>query len=381
MEQLQTNVEIQTDKDDKESEDTLETNTLIEEVVNNIMSIAEECTTSDELRELVGYHHSINWEKPIVCYDGFEPSGRMHLAQGIMKANIVNTLTDNGCYFKFWVADLFAKMNHKLGGDMKKIRKAGQLMIEIWKLCGMNMDKVEFIWSSDEINKNPVAYYDRVHDICDNTSLKRILDCTPIMGRNDTDSLTMSQCLYPVMQCADIFHLKVNICQLGVDQRKVNMLARDYCTKKKIKRGKPIILSHHMLMGLNGDTKMAKSDPENAIFMDDMPSDVKRKVARAYCKPGDIVKNPILEYFKYIILPKFKNVELERSEEYGGNKIFSTYQQLETDFQLEQLHPADLKKMTIKYVVELLNPIQTELSQNNELKTLNNTVKKYKITR
>ena len=54
-------------------------------------------------------------------------------------------------------------------------------------------------------------------------------------------------------------------------------------------------------MGLNGDTKMAKSDPENAIFMDDIPSDVKRKIKRGFCEPGNVEKNPILEYFKYIL--------------------------------------------------------------------------------
>ena len=45
--------------------------------------------------------------------------------------------------------------------------------------------------------------------------------------------------------------LQADICQLGMDQRKVNMLAREYCdmTSPKIKH-KPVILSHHMLMGL-----------------------------------------------------------------------------------------------------------------------------------
>ena len=38
----------------------------------------------------------------------------------------------------------------------------------------------------------------------------------------------------------DIFFLKADICQLGVDQRKVNMLAREYCDSAGIKN-KPII--------------------------------------------------------------------------------------------------------------------------------------------
>jgi tyrosyl-tRNA synthetase len=70
-------------------------------------------------------------------------------------------------------------------------------------------------------------------------------------------------------QCADIFFLKADICQLGMDQRKVNMLAREYCDDIK-RKNKPIILSHHMLMGLlQGQEKMSKSDPNSAIFMED----------------------------------------------------------------------------------------------------------------
>ena len=46
------------------------------------------------------------------------------------------------------------------------------------------------------------------------------------MGRKDTEEMSAAQIFYPCMQCADIFFLKADICQLGMDQRKVNMLAR-----------------------------------------------------------------------------------------------------------------------------------------------------------
>ncbi len=35
------------------------------------------------------------------------------------------------------VADWFAQLNEKMGGDLKKIKVVGQYMIEIWKACGM----------------------------------------------------------------------------------------------------------------------------------------------------------------------------------------------------------------------------------------------------
>lgn len=45
--------------------------------------------------------------------------------------------------------------------------------------------------------------------------------------------------------------MQADICQLGLDQRKVNVLAREYCDQCKPKRKlKPVILSHEMMPGL-----------------------------------------------------------------------------------------------------------------------------------
>ena len=77
----------------------------LEKRFNEIMAIAAECVNPDELKELLATQDNI------ICYDGFEPSGRMHLAQAVLKAHIVRTLTSNGCHFILWVADWFAKMN------------------------------------------------------------------------------------------------------------------------------------------------------------------------------------------------------------------------------------------------------------------------------
>lgn len=48
-----------------------------------------------------------------------------------MKAINVNKMTTAGVTFRFWVADWFALMNNKMGGDLKKIRKVGEYMIEV----------------------------------------------------------------------------------------------------------------------------------------------------------------------------------------------------------------------------------------------------------
>jgi len=204
----------------------------------------------------------------------------------------------------FWVADWFALLNNKMGGDLKKIKIVGEYMIEVWKACGMDMNNVKFIWTSEEINSHSNEYWLKVMDIATRFKMPRIIRCSQIMGRENEEELFASQMFYPCMQCADIFHLKADICQLGMDQRKVNMLAREYCDLKKIKL-KPIILSHHMLMGLQqGEEKMSKSKPNSAIFMEDTAKDVSKKIASAFCPPGIIENNPCIDYLKHIIFQK-----------------------------------------------------------------------------
>ncbi len=229
------------------------------------------------------------------------------------------TLTRRG--FLCRVADWFAQMNNKMGGDLKKIQNVGKYLIEIWKALGMDMDKVEFLSASEEINKRPDEYWTLVMDVARKNNLKRIIRCSQIMGRNETDELSAAQIFYPCMQCADIFFLKADICQLGMDQRKVNVLAREYADDCRPKRRKPIILSHPMLPGLlQGQEKMSKSDPNSAIFMEDSELEVRTKIKKAYCPPGEIEGNPCIAYLKHIVLPWNTEFEIERSDENGGNK-------------------------------------------------------------
>jgi len=332
-----------------------------------IHSIGEECIQDQELKSL------IESGKEIICYDGFECSGRMHISQGILKVINVNKLTLAGCKFKFWVADIFAELNQKLGGRQDRIREAGNLMIETWKACGMNMDQVEFLWSWEEINKNPAKYWKLVLDIANTFDLNRMKKCTQIMGRGDDDHLMTGQVFYPVMQCADIFYLNVDICQLGTDQRKVNMLAREYASKKKMAHP-PIILSHVMLPGLDGSTKMAKSNPDNAIFMDDSEADVNRKIKRAFCAPLNLELNPLMDYVEHLVFPRLGKFLVTRKAEYGENHEYLEIKSLREDFGSGQLHPADFKPAVAKHINLMLEPVRDHFKKNPEAEKLRKKV-------
>jgi len=349
----------------------------IDEQISLLKEVGEEIINIDELRQLLKWKDDNN--EIIYAYDGFEPSGNIHIAQGLLRAINVNKITKAGVRFKFLVADWHAAANHKFGGDLDVIKKVGDFFIEVWKVCNMDLSKVEFIYAS-EIVKDP-AYWELVLKIAINSSLNRVKRCTQIMGRNDADTLTASQIMYPLMQAADIFYLPGNICQLGLDQRKVNMLAREVAPK--INKPKPISLSHHMLMGLGKppDTnltgidravklKMSKSDPDSAIFMLDNPTDVKRKINKAYCPPKETVENPVLEYCKYIIFELIDMFEIKRPDKYGGNIEYKNYEEMAKDYAQGKLNPPDLKPAVIKYLNQLLLPIREHFEKDEKAREL-----------
>jgi tyrosyl-tRNA synthetase len=349
-----------------------------------IASVGEEVITSDELIELLK-------SKPHpVAYNGFEPSGRIHIAQSIVAATNMNKLIDAGCKIKMFVADWHAQANSKYGGDLEKIQTTGQYFIEVWKACGMKLDSVEFIWASDLV-KDP-EYWQIVVKVAMANSVDRIKRCSQIMGRSDEENLSAAQILYPCMQAADIFYMGVDICQLGMDQRKVNVLAREVAPKLGYK--KPVVVSHHMLMGLleppKGVTdpvaraaamKMSKSIPDSAIFATDTKQEVEAKIKKAYCPQGQVEENPILEYCKYIIFQRYDAMVISRPEKFGGDLKFTSYEELASAFAENKLHPMDLKTAVAKYINELLQPIRDHFEHDTHAKKLKQTVEGYMVSR
>lgn len=319
--------------------------------LEKLCSICDEQPNIEQLRSLLE-------SKPnFTAYNGFEPSGRMHIAQALMTAINSNIITSCGGSMTILIADYFAFLNHKMGGDMDKIREVGKYFIEVFTHCGfMDMTNVKFIWASEFIASDPMKYWNMVMDISNFASLARIKRCCTIMGRAEDDkSLSASQILYPCMQAADVLSIEggVDIAQLGLDQRKVNMLAIEYAQSKHLK--KPIILSHHMLMGLKGkNCKMSKSDPNSAIFVDDSEEDVARKIRKAYC-PQTASDNPIIEYIQYLILPLQSHIVVK-------NVDYTNIETLCSDYEAHKFEPIDLKNGLTNALNQILTPVRTYFS-------------------
>ena len=333
-----------------------------------------------------------------------------------------------------WVADWHAMANNKLGGDLEKIKTTGKYFIEVWKASGMDLSKVEFLWASDMVKKSD--YWKLVLQVGKSNVLRRFIRTAEMMGRQESlDALTGANIIYSCMQVADIFMLGAKITQLGMDQRKINMLAREI--GPSLGYWKPVVVSHHMLMGLNRPIdltvddrklkidledrrskidnknlssnfypqnppstfnppssklqstitlKMSKSLPDSAIFMTDTPEDVKRKISKAYCPEGAVEENPILEYYKYIIFEsldrlQLQNIVVDRPQKFGGPVILNTYENLERLFREKQIHPLDLKNKAIDLLNKLLEPVRRHFEENDYAKQLLQKVKSFQITR
>ncbi|KAE8077123.1 hypothetical protein FH972_015720 [Carpinus fangiana] len=163
--------------------------------------------------------------------------------------------------------------------------------------------------------------------------------------------------------------VEADICQLGMDQRKVNVLAREYCDDIK-RKNKPIILPHHLLPGLlQGQEKMSKSDP-SSIFMEDDEAEVNLKLKKAYCPPKIVEGNPCLEYVKYLILPWFKEFIVERNAKNGGHKTFTSFEELIADYESGELHPVDLKPALSKALNKILEPVREHFKKDSNAKDL-----------
>lgn len=355
-----------------------------EERLKLVREVGAEIVTEEELKNL------LETKTHPVAYDGFEPSGKIHIAQGLMRAININKMIRAGVRFKILVADWHAWANRKMGGDLEKIQKVGKYFIEVWKGCGLSTENVEFIWASELTDSS--EYWKTVMQVATNCTVNRIVRCSQIMGRGEHETLSAAQLLYPSMQCADIFHLNVDICQLGLDQRKVNMLAREL--GPKLGFWKPVVVSHHMLMGLTKpkstatdkierviELKMSKSVPESAIFMNDSPEMVRQKLMKAYCPEKQVHENPILEYAKYIVFEKFDEFEIKRPEKFGGNAVFRSYPELEKAFVSGDVHPQDMKQSVADYINQLLEPVRRHFEKNRKARELADFVAEQDVTR
>jgi len=331
----------------------------------------EEVVTRDELVELFKTNSSPKH------YIGLEISGFLHLGSLISTGFKINDFVKAGVKCTVFLADWHTLINDKLGGDWETISKVSKYYQDAFNLVCPN---AEIVLGSKLYEEN-TDYWTELIKFTKHMSLARTMRTLTIMGRSKDDKkIELSNLLYPAMQAVDIHFLDVDIVHAGMDQRKIHMLVREIFPKKKWKV--PVAVHHKLLPGLSkpADTnnsqilgKMSKSDPNSGVFIHNTDDEIEKKISKAWCEEANTQNNPLLEIARTIIFHEFDEMNVERPEKFGGNISYTDYNQLETDFAGNKLHPGDLKQTVGSYLVKIISPIREKLNLSEEL---SETIKK-----
>ncbi len=305
----------------------------LEDKVDLVRRHAVELVTEDELRALL---HRQTRPK---AYVGFEPSGMMQIGQGFVIAAKIRDLVTAGFDFTVYLADWHAYINDKFGGDL-----------------------VRYLTASELVARND--YWMDVVRVSKAASVARIKRALTIMGRKEEEGdLDASKLIYPAMQVTDMHAMDLDLALGGLDQRHAHMLYRDVAPKLTWKM---VVALHTPLVGgLQGggrmdpvESKMSKSKPDTAILLPEAPSEVERKIGKAFCPPKEVDGNPILEIARYVLLPSLGALTIEREAKYGGDLAVASFEDLARAYAAGDLHPKDLKGAVARSVNEALEPVR-----------------------
>ena len=115
--------------------------------------------------------------------------------------------------------------------------------------------------------------------------------------------------------------------------------------------------------------------------MEDDANEVKKKIKSAYCPEKIVEGNPVLDYTKHIVFACFKEVEVKRKEEYGGNKTYTSYEELEIDYVEGLLYPGDIKSALTEYINKIIQPVRDHFKNDPEARGLLELIRSYQVTK
>ena len=296
-----------------------------------------EVITDQELRALI--------DCPIKrVYTGYEPSGEIHLGHMVTVNKLID-LQKAGFEVTVLIADLHAFLNRK--GTMEEIREIARYNRRCFE--GLGLVDAKYVLGSD-VQLTP-EYELSVLKLSQAITLNRARRSMDEVGRQ-MENPTVSQMVYPIMQIVDIATLEVDAALGGIDQRKIHMLAREHLPV--IGYQAPVCIHTPIISGLDGQ-KMSSS-AGNVISVADSEEDIKQKIKKAFCPP-QIENNPVLQILQYHIFPRTGAITIHRPAKFGGDREFTTYEDLERAYAAGEIHPLDLKSAAADHLIDILAPV------------------------
>ncbi|XP_069360400.1 tyrosine--tRNA ligase, cytoplasmic [Maniola hyperantus] len=307
-------------------------------------------------------------QRDLSLYWGTATTGRPHVAYFVPMSKIADFLKA-GCEVTVLFADLHAYLdNMKAPWELLALRTQyyEAAIKAMLTSIGVSIEKLKFVRGTEyQLNKEYTLDVYRMSSVITEHDAKK----AGAEVVKQVDHPLLSGLLYPGLQALDEEYLKVDAQFGGVDQRKIFCLAEKYLPQ--LGYAKRVHLMNPMVPGLTGG-KMSASEEDSKIDLLDNPAAVKKKLKKAFCEPGNITENGILSFTKYVIFPLMNKDDkflICRAEEYGGNVEYTNFEDLETAFAKEEIHPGDLKTSVELVINKLLAPIQ-EIFKDPKLQEL-----------
>lgn len=229
-----------------------------------------------------------------IVVSGIRPTGNLHLGNyfGAIR-NFVKMQETNQCYF--FIADYHSLTTHPTPENLQNNVK--QVLIE-YLAAGLDPEKATLYLQSDlpetaelYLFLNMNAYMGELERV---TTFKE-------KARKQPDNVNAGLLTYPTLMAADIIIHKASKVPVGKDQEQNLEMTRTYARRFNNMYSKdyfPIPTAYNFgqqlvkIPGLDGSGKMGKSEGEaNAIFLNDDPKRLRKKVMRAVTDSGPTEKN------------------------------------------------------------------------------------------
>ncbi|XP_063715886.1 tyrosine--tRNA ligase, cytoplasmic-like [Symsagittifera roscoffensis] len=341
-----------------------------EEKLAGIKSNLQEVVGEEKVKEILQSGRDLN------IYWGTATTGKPHIAYFVPMAKIADFLRV-GCHVTILFADLHAYLdNMKAPWELLALRTQyyEAIIKAMLESIGVSLEKLKFVRGTDfQLSREYTL------DVYKLSSLVTEHDAKKAGAEvvKQVDHPLLSGLLYPGLQALDEEYLKCDAQFGGVDQRKIFMFAEKYLPH--LGYAKRAHLMNPMVPGLTGG-KMSSSDPNSKLDILDSASAVKKKIAKSFCEEGETENNGVLQFAKHVIYPLIgksgspfeaeTGFTIKRPEQFGGDKVYPTFEQLSSDFAQKLLHPGDLKTNVERYLNVLLDPIRKQFEESVELKKL-----------
>jgi tyrosyl-tRNA synthetase len=356
----------------------------------------DEVLGEQKLKEILKFRNPI-------LYFGTATTGSPHIGYLAALLKLAHYLKA-GCQVKILFADLHAALDAmKSSWEQLKYRTEYYEFVikNTLKAIGVSIDNLEFVKGSDF--QLTSAYTLDIYKLMSFTTLRNANKAGAEVVKQ-SNNITINSLVYPILQALDEEYLGVDGQVGGTDQRKIFTYAEKHLPmigyQKRIHLMNRIIpsLSHTGILVKNDTsetekTKVTKkcglcqtkveievrqsvkmnSSSNDKIDLLDTPKKIKKKINSAFCEPGNVTSG-IFIFIRFVVFPILEirdqdALVIERKEEYGGNAIFKTFEELCIAYMDESLHPGDLKAGISNFLIDLLSPVR-EAADNKEIKEL-----------